>query len=138
MTSVMQVFAVPLARDDYCEKDTLELALDSLQVLDRTCNAIFNRVEASIDTASSRLTTANQRIDAARFRVKKITGVTSATTIFSKPTYPTGPECGTYKPVLADMEFTDMPDPFEEDAEAPAFQVEGKGPTTHPSDLREL
>lgn len=138
MTSVAQVFAVPVARDDYCERDTLEMALDALQVLDRTCNEVFTRVEQKIDEASSKLTTANERIEAARFRVKKITGVSSATTIFSKPTYPTGPECSTYEPVLSGLGFTDVAEPFEEDEEAPPFEVEGKGTGSNPAELRQL
>lgn len=138
MTSVTQVFAVPVARDDYCQKDTLDLALDALQCLDRTCNEIFNRVEATIDAAAARLKDANQRIDAARFRVNKITGVTSATTIFSKPTYPKGGECSTYQPVLSDLGFTDVAEPFEEDEEAEPFQVDEHGGATHPRELREL
>eukprot|EP00750_Incisomonas_marina_P000247 INCI10200.3.p1 GENE.INCI10200.3~~INCI10200.3.p1 ORF type:complete len:535 (-),score=133.26 INCI10200.3:58-1662(-) len=138
MTSTTQVFAVPVARDDYCERDTLEMALDALQVLDRTCNEVFTRVEQKIDEASSKLMTANERIEAARFRVKKITGVSSATTIFSKPTYPTGPECSTYEPVLGGLGFTDVAEPFEEDEEAPPFEVEGKGPGSNPAELRQL
>jgi hypothetical protein len=142
MTQVTQVFAVPVARDDYCERDTLDLALDALQCLDRTCHEIFTRVEAAIDAAAARLTDANQRIDASKFRVNKITGVSSATTIFSKPTYPRGPECLTYSPVLGDLGFTDVAEPFEEDESAPPFEVAahagGRRSHVNPPELREL
>jgi len=141
MTTVTQVFAVPVARDDYCEQDTLDVALDSLQVLDRTFNDVFSRIEETIDAAAARLKSANERIEAARFRVKKITGVSSATTIFSKPTYPLGPECDTYEPVLGHLAFTDVAEPFEEDPDAPVFEIEnedGHSSNIDPRELRQL
>lgn len=98
------MFSIPAVFRDYASVESIDHALDALMILDQTIDAIFKTVTNRIAESRSEINKVRDRVGVCQDKVKKITGNTTATTVYSNAKFPASKELPRRQTTLHELE----------------------------------
>ena len=105
-----QVHCLGVCFDDFRKEHTVAQALKTLENMSSVMDKMFDGIISRVNEEADRIAQIDERIEDAKAKVKKITGITTSTTVHSAAKYPASEKLKGFKRLNHGATFSRMPE----------------------------